>query len=263
MPCCQTCSRTFDWDFKSGKKGWGWLDTSPIIFQQCFFAPAPHEFVHRPKDMIAKKAGRDYETMRDLSDFYQPDWQKGQYVEGLRFSEVCSETRKHWKPFEECTVQPQCTPGPLSFHRRITVCCVCCKSRSNTSSSWDEWNETAGIHSYGSWVRWKNPSAFLFVSQKWGHNWSVWSMSVSFGRRWLNVASNNHFSVLGCSIIYVMDYGLSWHGNPGNHFPVVTVQYHQLHFRLALSMKEQTSAGPSQPFDSNQVAHLCKFLKIP
>lgn len=57
------------------------------------------------------------------------------------------------------------------------------------------------------------------VSQKWGHNWSVWSMSVSFGRRWLNVANNNHFSVLGCSIIYVMDYGLSWHGNPGNHFP--------------------------------------------
>lgn len=158
--------------------------------------------------------------MRDLSDFYQPDWQKGQNVEGLRFSEVGSETRKHWKPFEECTVQPQCTPGPLSFHRRITVCCVCCKSRSNTSSSWDEWNETAGIHPYGSWVRWKNPSAFrrslrnevtIGACEAW-----AWALE---GGGWTSPTTTTSVSWDAALIIYVMDYGLSWHGNPGNHFP--------------------------------------------
>lgn len=203
---------------------------------------------------------RPGETMRLWEIYqmcYQPDWQKGQNVEGLRFSEVCSETRKHWKPFT--TVHSWAVELSQADHSVLRLLQI--SQQHIEFLGWVKWSRRdSPVWVVGSLEK---SIRVPLVSQKWGHNWSVWSMSVSFGRRWLNVANNNHFSVLGCSIIYVMDYGLSWHGNPGNHFPEVTVQYHQLHFRLALSMKEQTSAGPSQPFDSNQVAHLCKFLKIP
>ena len=188
MPCCQTCSRTSVWDFKSGKKGWGWLNTSPIIFQQCFFASAPHEFVNRPKDMIAKKAGRDYETMRDLSDFYQPDWQKGQNVEGLRLAEVCSETRKHWKPFT--TVHSWAVELSQADHSVLRLLQI--SQQHIEFLGWVKWNRRdSPVWVVGSLEKSiRVPS----VSQKWGHNWSVWSMSVSFGGGWTSPTTTTSVS---------------------------------------------------------------------